>query len=298
MAGWQDWIGRQMRQDDVLGTSLARRWLATFDLPLPAGAQQGCAMAQGIHFCLCTPEAPTAMLGTDGHPRRSEDPGSFLPPLPFERRMWAASDIRFHAPLRIGDTIERTSSIASIAQKEGRSGPLAFVEVEHRTLADGTLAIEERQSLVYRPTAERDAPLSPPPPGAATFDRQGWDAVRTLIPDEILLFRFSALSFNTHRIHYDAPYARQVERYRGLVVHGPLMASLLLQMAARHLRENGAGGEEGMALARFSFRATSPAIAGEELHLALREDAAAGTLELGCFARDGRQILAASAASA
>lgn len=278
---YEDWIGREMRAADRLDEALAARWLATFDLPAPSSPET----PQGVHLALCTPTAPTSMLGEDGHPARDESPGSFLPPFPMPRRMWASSAMTFHAPIGIGAAIERTSRIVSIAQKEGASGRLAFVDVAHRTFADGALAVEEVQTLVYREAASSNAPLSPPEPGPEDFDPSGWDAHRCMVPDERLLFRYSALTFNTHRIHYDAPYAHEVERYRGLVVHGPLIASLLLQLAARELGEN--------RLARFVFRGTSPAIVGEQLHLVMRESD--NGYELGAFAGDGRQITKATA---
>ena len=278
---YEAWIGREARAKDRLDEGLAERWLATFDLPRPHPP----IMPQGIHFALCTPEAPTARLGEDGHPARDESADSFLPPFPMPRRMWASSKIAFHAPIAIGAVIERSSKVASVSEKEGGSGRLAFVDVEHVTKANGTVAVIETQTLVYREAAAPDAPLSPPPPGEGSFDPSGWDAHRTLTPDARLLFRYSALTFNTHRIHYDAPYAEQVERYRGLVVHGPLTASLLLRLAAQELGEN--------RLRSFAFRGLSPAIAGEPLHLAMHK--AESGYDLAAFAQDGRRITAASA---
>jgi len=278
---WDSWIGREQVQQDVLDPALARRWLATFDLP---GRGEG-AMPQGIHLCLCTPEAATAALGGDGHPTRDNSTDSFFPPLPLPRRMWAASDITFLSPIGIGARIDRVSRIVSVSEKDGSTGRLGFVEVEHITSADGIEAVRELQTLVYRDMAGPDAPLSPAEPGDGSFDEAGWDRTRTLTPSETLLFRYSALTFNTHRIHYDLPYARDVERYRGLVVHGPLIASLLLQLAAEEFGEN--------RVARFNFRAVSPAICGEPLTLALRQSVQ--EIELGAFASDGRQTLKATA---
>jgi 3-methylfumaryl-CoA hydratase len=275
------WIGRESRAKDRLDEGLAARWLATFDLPLPHPA----IMPQGIHFALCTPEAPTASLGEDGHPARDESPDSFLPPFPLPRRMWASSKIAFHAPIAIGAAIERTSRITAISEKQGSSGPLAFVDVSHETRSQGTLAVVETQSIVYREGASGGQALSPPPLSQGTFLPEGWDAHRTLTPDPRLLFRYSALTFNTHRIHYDAPYASEVERYRGLVVHGPLIASLLLQLAAAELGDN--------ALRSFAFRGLSPAIAGEPLHLVMRKSE--DGYDLAAFAADGRQVTQASA---
>ena len=281
MSDWADWIGREQRAADRLDPGLAARWYATFDHGAPAST----AMPQGIHFCLCTPEAPTARLGPDGHPLREDDPASFLPPIPLPRRMWASSDIEFRAPMTIGATIERTSRVVSITPKSSSRGEMVFVEIDHETSADGKLAVRERQSAVYLEALAPDAPLSPPAPSPEVFDPQAWDLHRQLVPDTRLLFRYSALTFNTHRIHYDAPYALEQERYRGLVVHGPLTASLLLQLAAERFGEN--------RLAQFGFRGVSPAIAGEALHLVLR--GAADDIELAAFAGDGRQVTKASA---
>ncbi|AWW73408.1 hypothetical protein CD351_03080 [Erythrobacter sp. KY5] len=275
------WVGREIRAADRLDEALAARWLATFDLPTPRPA----IMPQGVHFVLCTPDAPTSALGTDGHPARDESEDSFLPPFPMPRRMWASSAIEFIAPIAIGAVIERTSRVASIKEKTGGSGKLAFVDVEHETHANGTLSVRETQTLVYRDAAEPDAALTPPEPKEGTFDKSAWHTVRALTPDPRLLFRYSALTFNTHRIHYDAPYARGVERYRGLVVHGPLTASLLLQLAAGKLSEN--------RLREFTFRGVSPAIAGDLLFLAMRDSD--DGFELGAFAADGRQVMKAQA---
>ncbi|WFL78469.1 MaoC family dehydratase N-terminal domain-containing protein [Altererythrobacter arenosus] len=281
MSDWDAWIGRELVQEDVLDPALARRWCGTFDLSPPVDG----IMPQGIHLCLCTPEAPQSALGEDGHPRRDDSATSFFPPIPLPRRMWAASNIAFLAPIRVGTEIKRVSRIASIAEKEGSTGKLGFVDVEHVTSADGAEAVRETQTLVYRDSVSPDAPMSPPGLGQGTFDITAWDAHTIVTPDPRLLFRFSALTFNTHRIHYDLPYARDVERYRGLVVHGPLMASLLLQLAARELGEN--------KLKSFSFRAVSPAIADEVLHLAMRRGD--DGVELGTFASDGRQCVKANA---
>ena len=281
MGEWDAWIGRETRQADRLDPALAARFLATFDLAWPGKS----AMPQGIHFCLCAPDVPTRLLGPDGHSQRDAGGGGFLPPIPLPRRMWAGSKIVFHRPILIGDAIERLSRIAAITEKSGSSGALAFVELDHITHAAGELAVEERQTLVFREAAPADAPLSPPELGEGAFDPSKWDAHRLVTPDPPLLFRYSALTFNSHRIHYDLPYARDVERYRGLVVHGPLTASLLLQLAGAQFGDNRLG--------RFTFRGLSPAIAGEPLHLVMR--GAGDSIEMGAFAGDGRQVVAAEA---
>ncbi|WP_379548417.1 MaoC family dehydratase N-terminal domain-containing protein [Qipengyuania sp. DSG2-2] len=281
MAGWDAWIGREQSGRDTLTPQHAFQWCSTFDLEWPGDG----VMPQGIHFALCTPEARTDCLGEDGHPARDDNPDSFLPPFPMPRRMWASSEIDFIAPIAIGADIDRTSRVASISEKDGGSGKLAFVQVAHETTSNGTLSVRETQTLVYRDAAAADAPLSPPEMGEGAFDPSAWDAHSGLTPDPRLLFRYSALTFNTHRIHYDLPYAQTQERYRGLVVHGPLTASLLLQLAARELGEN--------RVRKFSFRGVSPAITGEPLHLVMRRSE--GDYELGAFASDGRQVMKASA---
>ena len=280
MSEWQAWIGRRQIQTDAIDAGVTGRWLATLDRDAPANG----AAPQGFHWCLCLPDAPTARLGPDGHPLRDDGPVSFLPPVPLPRRMWASSEVEFHAPLRIGDAVTRHSRVGSVTEKQGASGRLVFVDVEHETFAGEALAVRETQSIVYREAATADA--APAPPGDEGFDPAGWDAHRALTPSEALLFRYSALTFNSHRIHYDAPYAQGVERYRGLVVQGPLTATLLLDLAQRQFGDN--------TLTRFAFRGMSPAVAGEALHLVLRGRAEG--VELAAFAGDGRQVMSASAA--
>jgi 3-methylfumaryl-CoA hydratase len=282
MGDWSAWAGRKEVRRDVLTESLRARWCAALDRDPPAAG----IAPQGLHWCLCAPEAPTANLGRDGHPMRDESPSSFLPPLPLERRMWAAGKVEFLGALAVGAVIERRSRVLSITEKHGATGPLILVEVAHETFGGSAIAVREAQTLVYRDAPPLGSPASPPPPGEARFDPAGWDQTRTLVPSPDLLFRYSALTFNNHRIHYDHPYATGTEGYRGLVVHGPLIASLLLDLARSTL-----GSET--ALAKFTFRAVSPAIAGEPLHLALRQEE--GGIILAAHAADGRKIMAAGA---
>lgn len=282
MSEWQQWVGREETRTDRVDEGLFARWLATLDRAAPADG----TTPQAFHWCLCTPDAPTSRLGPDGHPQRDDSPASFLPPVPLPRRMWASSKVEFLAPLRLGQSVSRTSRVASVTEKQGGSGKLVFVDVAHETWTDGALRVKETQSIVYREPAPAGTAAVPPLPGGAVFDPSGWDAHRALVPSEPLLFRYSALTFNSHRIHYDAPYARDEEGYRGLVVHGPLTATLLLDLAQRHFGDN--------ALRRFAFRGVSPAVAGEALNLVLHgggED-----VEIGAFASDGRQVMSASAA--
>jgi 3-methylfumaryl-CoA hydratase len=283
MDSYSAWIGRRERRVDRIDEALVARWLATFDRTAPGDG----SAPQGIHWCLCKPDAPTALLGADGHPRRENRPDGFLPPVPLPRRMWAGSRMAFHAPLRPGAAIERHSRVVSIDRKSGRNGDLVFVEVAHETFAADELAVHEVQSIVYREGAPAGAPAQPPELGPGRFDGADWPVRRALVPSEPLLFRYSALTFNGHRIHYDLNYATTQEGYRGLVVHGPLTATLLLDLARRELGDN--------ALGSFAFRGLSPAICGETLHLALRRDDS-GAIELAAFAADGRQVMSAEAA--
>ena len=281
MSEWQGWIGREECRRDRVEENLVTRWLATLDRAAPRDG----AAPQAFHWCLGTPDTATAQLGVDGHPLRDDSPAGLLPPVPLPRRMWASSTIEFHSSLRTGDPVTRRSRIASVTDKRGGSGRLVFVEVEHETCVMETLAVREMQSIVYRDAAPTGASAAPPPPSGERFDLAEWDAHRSLTPSEPLLFRYSALTFNSHRIHYDAPYAIGEEGYRGLVVQGPLTATLLLDLAQRQFGDN--------ALKRFAFRGMSPAIAGEELHLVLRGSGEA--IEMGAFASDGRQVMSASA---
>ena len=283
MSDWSAWIGREERRADRIEPGAVGRWLATLDRAAPADG----SVAQGYHWCLALPDAPTAGLGEDGHPLRDASPNSFLPPVPQPRRMWASSNVDFIAPMHLGAKVERRSKVASVTAKSGTSGPLVFIDIAHETHADGALAVREVQSLVYREPVPAGSPPAPPPPGEEKFDPAGWEVHRALVPSEVLLFRFSALTFNTHRIHYDLPYAANEEGYRGLIVHGPLMATLLIDLARQTFGENG--------LKRFAFRAMSPGVCGEELHLVMRGSGA--DIELGAFVSDGRHVLSASASA-
>jgi 3-methylfumaryl-CoA hydratase len=185
-------------------------------------------------------------------------------------------------PITTGVNVMRRSIIAEIAEKSGASGPLVFVTIDHETFADGGLAISERQSIVYR-----EAPTVVPPaaPNDGTADLTDWPIIRTVIPSEPLLFRYSALTFNSHRIHYDQPYATGEEGYRGLVVHGPLIATCLLDLAARELGPN--------ALKQFSMRARSPAFVGDPLHLVSKADSS--VVALAALGSDGQTVMSARA---
>ncbi|MFW2851355.1 FAS1-like dehydratase domain-containing protein [Sphingomonas sp. TX0543] len=281
MDDWSAWTGRSDTQTDRVDLGAVTRWCATLDRAIPHDG----SVPVGYHWCLCLPDAPTAMLSPDGHPRRDLGTRSFLPPVTLPRRMWASSRMEFARPLRVDDRVTRQSRILSVSQKHGASGELVFVDVAHDVLADGVLAVREVQSIVYREAAAKDAPPAPPPAGAGRFDAAAWGTVRTIAPSPALLFRYSALTFNSHRIHYDLAYATSKEGYRGLVVQAPLTATLLLELARRELGDH--------ALRTFSFRGISPAIASETLHLAMKSDGEG--IELGAFAADGRRVMQARA---
>lgn len=240
------WVGRTHESSDTLTLRLAETYRATL-APHLADPEPGAA-PPAIHWCLAPEAADASRIGPDGHPLT----GDFLPPIPLPRRMWAGGRVELNAPLRVGDRVVRRSKIAAITHKEGRSGSLGFVTVEHELATERGVAIRERQDLVYREAAS-------PPTGeprthvAATAPPGDCDEVWAIAATPVLLFRYSALTFNSHRIHYDQPYAIGVEGYAGLVVHGPLQATLLLNLATRM------GGSTPRV---FEYRGVAPLIAG------------------------------------
>lgn len=250
------WLGRTETKDDVLTPGLIDKFRATLGPHLWQGAGD---VPLGIHWCLTLDAVPGASLSEDGHPSK----GGFLPPVPLPARMWAGSDITHIAPLAVGETITRRSTIAEITPKQGRSGALVFVNVDHEYSSGNRLCIRERQTIVYRgitlsqPVKRRR--VAPDP-----------NTLRSsLTPDPVLLFRYSALTFNAHRIHYDHVYATEAEAYPGLVVHGPLQATLLLNLAAVALQDPPH---------RFSFRGLAPLTLPCELQLHCQEGDSAGTV--------------------
>ncbi|MBU6357027.1 MaoC family dehydratase N-terminal domain-containing protein [Acidiphilium sp.] len=238
----KSWIGRTETARDVVAPRLVREFAATFDRDDPA-PRAGDPAPLAIHWCLAPPTAITAALGPDGHPAR----GGFLPPVPLPRRMWAGGTLRFADRLRVGDEVERRSRIADVVVKEGRAGPLCFVAVDHEIVSPRGLALTERHDIVYRAAAGGGAPPAEPVPLGPPPEDAEWH--RDMQAGPVTLFRYSALTFNGHRIHYDRSYAREAESYPGLIVHGPLQATLLLDFAA----EIG-----GAAPRHFTFRGLSP----------------------------------------
>jgi 3-methylfumaryl-CoA hydratase len=245
---WTPWLGKARDEVDWVTPTHVAAWNATLDRDVPFPTE-GEAAPLGLHWALFPPLARASELGDDGHART----GTFLPPVPLPRRMWAGSRLRFHQPLRVGARVDRRSVVSQIAEKASRTGPLIFVTVNHTLTANGEVAMEEAQDLVYRepPGRSPERVLDPSPAGA-------WR--RTVNPDETLLFRYSALTFNGHRIHYDRRYAEETEGYPGLVVHGPLIATLLLRLLAERQPES--------TVTRFEFKAVRPTfdVAPFEIH--------------------------------
>jgi 3-methylfumaryl-CoA hydratase len=241
-AHFSDWLGREQLCSDLVTAGPLARLAATLDhdgLPWPDGELPPLG-----HWLFHLPDGRQSTLGEDGHPER----GGFLPPATQPRRMWVGGRVSFNAPIRVGQAIKRRSRIASVEQKPGKSGEMLFVTVHHSILADDVAAVEEDQLLAFiphAPPADGDTrPLVHPEP----------DSCRALVADPLMLFRFSALTFNAHRIHYDLPYARAVEGYPELVVHGPLQAMLIVDHLLRDLPD--------ARISSFAFRARAPLFAG------------------------------------
>jgi 3-methylfumaryl-CoA hydratase len=224
LAQLTSWEGRSETLRDEITAAPVRNLSATLDRddPLP---RRGTELPPLWHWLYFLPSHRQSEIGPDGHARR----GGFLPPVPLPRRMWAGGRLRWHAPLRVGDAVERTSTIVSVQHKAGRTGDLVFVLVKHEVRNAQGLALTEEHDIVYRAAAQPGDPV--PPPQAAQQDA-AWS--REIVPDDVLLFRYSALTFNGHRIHYDRRYVTEVEGYPGLIVHGPLIATLLVDLARRH----------------------------------------------------------------
>ena len=233
------WVGRRMESEALIEPSHVRRVARTLDLDAPDDASP---LPKLWHWAFFTESMSTAELGADGHP----PVGGFLPPSQGRSRMWAGGRVAFHRPLMSGAMATKASTVTAVKEKPGRTGSLLFVTVKHEYLQAGELAIDEEQDIVYRTPAppRLDASAESAPPSE-------WE--ESIVPSTTLLFRYSAVTFNTHRIHYDFPYATDVEGYPGLVVHGPLIATLMLGAFERaHARAD---------VARFSYRGLRPLFA-------------------------------------
>lgn len=238
----QSWVGKSETLSDDITAAPVRGLSATLDRDDPAPLP-GTALPPLWHWLYFLPQHRQSDIGPDGHARL----GGFLPPVPLPRRMWAGGRLQWAAqnPLQVGDAVERISSIESVTHKAGRSGDLLFVRVKHEVHNAKGVALTEEHDIVYRAAAQVGDLV--PPPVAAEKDA-AWQ--RQITPSDVLLFRYSALTFNGHRIHYDRQYVTQVEGYPGLIVHGPLIATLLVDLVRRQV--------PGAVIKNFSFKAVRP----------------------------------------
>ena len=274
---YQAWIGRQEERDERILASRVNAMAATLDLA--HAPEPGEPLPPGWQWLFFNPIVRRGALGGDGHPQR----GGFLPPIELPRRMWAGSRIHYRAELPIEAQARRRSEILKIENKTGKRGALSFVTVRHTISCNGMPFISEEQDIVYRETTSASATGAPTP--------QPFEGVpqwtRSITPDTTLLFRYSALTFNGHRIHYDQAYARNEENYRDLVVHGPLTATLLQMFALEH--------GKGRPLAHFEFRGVSPLFVGRAFQLEGRQSKES-ELELWVRGPEGELAMSATAA--
>jgi 3-methylfumaryl-CoA hydratase len=233
----RSWIGRSETRGDLIGAAPLVALSALLDHD-DAPPRVGDAVPPLAHWLYFLPAYRQSEVGPDGHALK----GEFLPPVPLPRRMWAGSRLEFIRPLTVGSEASRVSTIKDVAMKEGRSGPLVFVTVRHEVRDSEGLVLTDEHDIVYRGEETLKAKDTPAPA------EEQWR--REIRPDPVLLFRYSAVTFNSHRIHYDHPYATKVEGYPGLVVHGPLIATLLVDLLRRNLPE--------ATLRTFRFRALKP----------------------------------------
>jgi len=272
----RDWVGRSEERTDLVTAAPVAALAATLDRD-GIDSRPGADIPPLWHWLYFTPLARQSDIGADGHAKR----GGFLPPVPLPRRMWAGGRLEFLRPLNVGETIKRVSRIKDVNIKEGRSGTLVFVTVAHEISSTASIAIREEHDIVYRENPGPDTPALKPQPAAtdATFSRE-------IVPDPVLLFRYSALTFNGHRIHYDRSYVTQVEGYPGLIVHGPLIATLLMDLLQRHRPE--------ALIGSFSFRAVRPLFDIHRFTVCGRADAGRG---VALWARDHEGWLAMEASA-
>jgi 3-methylfumaryl-CoA hydratase len=251
----RQWIGRSTEASDIVTAQLVRGLRATLFLEIGEPKTDDAAPFT-VHWCLAQPVFPASELGPDGHPAR----GGFLPPVPLPRRMWAGGELEFIDTLRVGDEVTRTSRIKDVTLKSGSTGTLCFVSVDHEIATPRGIAIRERQDIVYRDVSPASA--APAKPAGAPPEAKHRE---THMADPVLLFRYSALTFNGHRIHYDRDYVTKVEGYPGLIFHGPMQAALQIEFAAK-LR--------GRVPAKFAYRGVQPLFEGGEFSVNANETAA------------------------
>ncbi len=243
----EQWVGKSQISHDIIESRPVRLMKSIVDYP--SGLEHDTMLPALWHWLYFPDITPLDQLASDGHAQK----GGFLPPIALPRRMWAGGDLKFVKPIRIGDKIERISTIESIKSKRGKTGELCFVTVCHEFICQGTAAIKERHHIVYREQiAKAHIPHSAP-------DRAKGDWHQLVKPNPAMLFRYSALTFNTHRIHYDREYCRKVENYPGLVFHGPLTATLLVNLAVSKMA--------GKQLTSFKFRAIAPLFDGHNIEI-------------------------------
>ncbi|MBU6464141.1 MAG: MaoC family dehydratase N-terminal domain-containing protein [Bradyrhizobium sp.] len=247
----RQWIGRTTEASDIVTAQLVKGLRATLFQEI-GEPKPGDAAPFTAHWCLAQPVAPTSMLGQDGHPTR----GGFLPPVPLPRRMWAGGELEFVDALRVGDEAKRTSRISDVTMKTGSTSILCFVSVQHLVATSRGIAIRERQDIVYRDMSGTPQPAAAKPPPVAKHRE-------THMADPVLLFRYSALTFNGHRIHYDRDYVTKVEGYPGLIFHGPLQASLIVEMAAKL--------HGGQPPRKINYRGLQPLFEGSEFSINANE---------------------------
>ncbi len=251
----EDWVGRTHTAEDFVAPFPVRALAATFDEKDPE-PRNGVALPPLWHWLYFLDAAPQSGIGGDGHAER----GDFLPPVPLPRRMWAGSRFSFDGePVRVGDTISRTSRIKSVEPKTGSTGAMVFVTVQHTVAGVHGVSFVEEQDIVYREAAKPGEKSKDPKPAPADAT---W--AKAIMADPVLLFRFSALTFNGHRIHYDQPYVTGTEGYPGLVVHGPLLGMLQMELARRSNADR--------VPRSFEFRALSPVFAGATFHVQGRRE--------------------------
>lgn len=252
---YRAWIGRKRHAEDVVTKWPMQAMGATLDTGDPE-PREGDPLPPMWHWMYFLEAAPASKIGPDGHPER----GDFLPPLPLPRRMYAGSRLTFTRPVHCGEKIVRESEITGVEAKSGSTGTMVFVTLQHRIHGEKGLALVDEQSAVYREAAKPgEAGTKPrPAPQDATWSK-------TVAPDPVMLFRYSALTFNGHRIHYDHPYVTGVEGYGGLLVHGPLMGMLMCELARRSVPER--------RLAAYEFRAMSPVTHVHPFTVAARREA-------------------------
>jgi 3-methylfumaryl-CoA hydratase len=246
----RQWIGRTTEVSDIVTAQLTKGLRATLFQEV-GEPKPGDAAPFTTHWCLGQPVYPMSELGPDGHPTR----GGFLPPVPLPRRMWAGGELEFLDTLRVGDVSKRSSRISDVTMKTGSTGVLCFVSVQHEVTTPRGTAIRERQDIVYRDVsaAPPAAPVKAPPPPPVAQHRE------THVSDPVLLFRYSALTFNGHRIHYDRDYVTKVEGYPGLIFHGPLQASFIVELAAKL--------HGGRPPKKLSYRGVQPLFEGSEFSI-------------------------------